>query len=191
MNAVVEAGCVTLSAALDDAVRGERDPERITRRVRDVLTELIHAGAVHLPEAVREPVPGSYARRLVCANPDLGYTALAMVWGVGQGTAVHDHAGLWCVEGVVEGRITVTQYELLERDGKRCRFDRKEPGEAGVGSAGRLIPPHDYHTIQNALPDQPSITIHVYGGEMDHCFIYEPRENGWYEEIAKTLTLTA
>ena len=46
-----------------------------------------------------------------------------MTWGPGQRTALHDHAGIWCVEGVVEGEMAVTRYELLEEeeDGL-CRF---------------------------------------------------------------------
>ena len=35
-----------------------------------------------------------------------------MTWGPGQGTPVHDHGGLWCVEGVVEGQIAVTRYDV-------------------------------------------------------------------------------
>ena len=40
------------------------------------------------------------------------YSAIVMTWGPGQGTAVHDHGGLWCVEGVVDGEIAVTQYDV-------------------------------------------------------------------------------
>jgi hypothetical protein len=54
-----------------------------------------------------------------------------------------------------------------------------------------LIPPHDYHVLANALPDRPSITLHVYGGEMDHCNVFEPRADGWYEQIPRQLELTA
>jgi predicted metal-dependent enzyme (double-stranded beta helix superfamily) len=165
--------------------------EARTRAVRDVLTDLIHRHAINLPESLTRPVPGSYARRLIHANPHLGYTALAMVWGPGQGTPLHDHAGLWCVEGVVAGLIEVTQYDLLERCDHLCRFERQGTELAGVGSAGRLIPPFDYHTIANALEGESSVTIHVYGGDMDHCSIYLPTGEGWYEEVSRELKLTA
>ena len=37
---------------------------------------------------------------------------------------------------------------------------------AGIGEAGRLIPPTDHHVIANALRDRPSVTLHIYGGEL-------------------------
>lgn len=185
------AGCERLVRDLDDAVGRSRTVEEVTRAVQRTLSGVIQDGAVELPAHLSRSDPASYARRLVHANPALNYTVLAMVWGPGQGTALHDHAGLWCVEGVLEGRIRVTQYELLERSGGRCRFRRHEAGEEEVGSAGRLIPPWDYHVLTNALPESASITIHVYGGEMDRCNVFEPRDDGWYEEIPRRLVLTA
>jgi predicted metal-dependent enzyme (double-stranded beta helix superfamily) len=187
----VHPGCRALVGALDGVVASRATAEVTTRAVRDVLHELIEQGGIELPEELRRPAPDSYARRLVHSSPELGYTVLAMVWGPGQGTPLHDHAGVWCVEGVLDGRIEVTQYRLLERDGKRCRFERQGTTAAGIGSAGRLIPPFDFHTIANARPGAPSITIHVYGGEMDHCSIFEPRGGDWYEEVPRRLSLSS
>jgi oxalate decarboxylase/phosphoglucose isomerase-like protein (cupin superfamily) len=51
-----------------------------------------------------------------------------------------------------------------------------------------LIPPFEYHVLENA-GDTPAVTLHVYGGEMDHCHIFEPVENGWlrrYRELSYT-----
>ena len=49
---------------------------------------------------------------------------------------------------------------------------------ATAGSAGALIPPFEHHVLANARPDRASLTLHVYGGEMDHCDIFEPVERG-------------
>jgi predicted metal-dependent enzyme (double-stranded beta helix superfamily) len=186
----IHPGCRALVEALDEVLACAAAPEVMTRAVRDVLHELIEQGDLELPAELRRPAPSSYARRLVYASPDLGYNVLAMVWGPGQATPLHDHAGMWCVEGVLDGQIEVTQYRLVERNGKLCRFEPQGATTAGIGSAGRLIPPFDYHTIANARPAGASITLHVYGGEMDHCSIFEPRSGGWYEEVARQLSLS-
>ena len=42
--------------------------------------------------------------------------------------------------------------------------------------------------LENAS-DAPSVTLHVYGGEMDHCQVFEPVENRWlrrYRELRYT-----
>lgn len=116
------------------------------------------------------------------------YTAVVMTWGPGQGTPVHDHGGLWCVEGVVEGEMSVTQYDVQpEGDAFRVVATGK-PLTAGVGTAGRLIPPTDYHVLANAQPDAPSVTLHVYGGNLDGCRIFTPRQDGRYQESLRTLS---
>jgi predicted metal-dependent enzyme (double-stranded beta helix superfamily) len=113
-----------------------------------------------------------------------------MVWGQGQGTALHDHAGIWCVECVYQGRITVTSYSVRGGNPETgvVQFEREKEIVAGPGEAGALIPPFEYHVIANA--DQaPSVTIHVYGGEMDHCHVFTPVEGGHrreYRELSYT-----
>ena len=56
-----------------------------------------------LPDRFRVARAEGYARRLLHRNDRLGYTAVVMTWAPGQRTPLHDHAGIWCVEGVVEG----------------------------------------------------------------------------------------
>jgi predicted metal-dependent enzyme (double-stranded beta helix superfamily) len=109
-----------------------------------------------------------------------------MTWGPQQGTSIHDHAGLWCVEGVFKGSIEVQQYELTAREGDRFRFEPRGSFHAGIGSTGCLIPPHEYHTIRNAS-SRPAVSVHVYGGDMTRCSVFEPEGEGWYMRREKTL----
>jgi hypothetical protein len=60
---------------------------------------------------------------------------------------------------------------------------------AGVGEAGALIPPHEYHWIRN--PDaEPAVTIHVYGGEMNHARVFLPLDGGGYRREQHALSYT-
>ncbi len=171
-------GLTTLLAHLDEAAR-LGDSATITAHVKTCLETAIHAGAVELPERLCRPRAEGYARRLLHRNDELGYTAVVMTWGPGQRTPLHDHAGIWCVEGVVRGRIDVTQYDLVDTTGDRFRFQSRGCVHAEVGSAGCLIPPFEYHVIAN-VTDKPAITLHVYGGEMSECHVFEPAAEGGY-----------
>lgn len=173
---------------LCDAVR-LGDVESITQRIKSDLESFIPAEGLRLPDRFRRVKPGSYARRLLYRDPDLGFTALVMTWGPGQRTALHDHAGIWCVEGVVEGEMEVSRYEMLgeEMDG-RCRFVERGQVAATAGTAGALIPPFEHHVLANARPDHASLTLHVYGGEMDHCDVFEPLGGDFYRRRSRTLT---
>jgi hypothetical protein len=111
-----------------------------------------------------------------------------MTWGPGQGTILHDRAGIWCVEGTVSGEMEVLQYELAERTrGGGYRFVERGRVRALAGSAGALIPPFEYHVLRNGLADGVSVTLHVYGGEMDHCHLFEPAGDGAYRRVERPL----
>lgn len=170
---------------LDAVIHGEAG-DRIPERVKALLIESIHGGALALPEGFRTPIEGTYARRLLHRDPLGDYTIVVMTWGPGQKTALHDHAGIWCVECVVDGNMEVAQYDLQSQQDGHYRFEERSRVIAGRGSAGCLIPPFEYHTLGN-VAETPSITLHVYGGEMDHCHVFEPDADGSYRRIRKEL----
>ena len=183
-------GAQRLVDALDAAIC--RDcPTEITDQLRHTLCRLIRDPEVKLPDCVFEPVGDHYARRELYRSEDHGYSVIAMTWGPGQGTPVHDHSGLWCVEGVWDGELEIVQYELLERDGDRFRFRAAGGMHAGPGSAGSLIPPHEYHTIRNASTDAIAVSLHIYQAEMACCTKFHPQASDpsgeWYLREAAQL----
>ena len=114
-----------------------------------------------------------------------------MTWGPGQGTAVHDHGGLWCVEGVVDGEIAVTQYLVQQETDGYFRVTPIGSLLAGTRLApGCLIPPTDHHVLANARPSKASVTLHVYGGDLDDCKVFLPATpDGRYEETTTMLSV--
>jgi 3-mercaptopropionate dioxygenase len=179
-------GQAKLVSALDAAV-ATGDQHAITSALRNTLCALIRDHDVHLPDCVHDPIIDHYARRELYRSPRHGYSVVAMTWGPGQGTPVHDHSGLWCVEGVWDGELEITQYELLERDGERFRFRAAGGMQAGPGSAGSLIPPHEYHSIRNASPDAVAVSLHIYKAPMECCSMFVPQDGEWYMRASNPL----
>lgn len=184
-------GAERLIKAVDDAVCCG-DPRELVERIKKNLCALIRGNELVIPECVCKPVEGHYARRLLYKSERYGYSMVVMTWGPGQGTAVHDHAGMWCVEAVCEGSIRVVQYEPVERRGEdEFRFEQEDSIRASVGTAGCLIPPHEHHTIHNASDSERAVTLHIYGGEMECCNVFEPIGDGWYRRQRKPLAYDA
>jgi len=179
-----------LIAAVDHAVQHD-DPQQIAKTLRGALREAIADSRIQLPSCCHRPISDHYARRELYRSADYGYSIVAMSWAPGQGTPLHDHSGLWCVEGVWLGQLEVTQYRLLERDGDRFRFQPERSIIGDCGSAGSLIPPHEYHTIRNTSDDQLAISVHVYQGEMTRSAVFEPAGDGWYERRMKEMETDA
>src|SRR3546814_11818176 len=112
-----------------------------------------------------------------------------MTWAHGQGTPIHDHCGLGGVEGGWDGELESTQYELLERDVERFRFRADGGMHAGPGSAGSLIPPHEYHTITNASGDKIAFQLHLYKAPIDICSKFQPQSDRQRDRTGKNVTV--
>jgi predicted metal-dependent enzyme (double-stranded beta helix superfamily) len=165
------------------------DEAKTTDALRNALCKLIRNPEVRLPPCVFESAEDHYARRELYRSEEHGYSVVVMTWGPHQGTPIHDHAGQWCVEGVWQGFLEITPYELVESKDGRFRFEPRGTMNAGAGSAGSLIPPHEYHTILNPSDDANAVSLHIYRRPLDACSKFYPTDAGWYECNASQMTL--
>ncbi|WDS36539.1 cysteine dioxygenase family protein [Pseudoxanthomonas sp.] len=177
-----------LIRALDAAV-ALGDDHAVAEALRDTLASLIVDTHVQLPALVQQPAEDHYARRELYVSPEHGYSVVAMTWGPRQGTQIHDHAGVWCVEGVWQGQLEITQYALAEHVDSAYRFTAADTQLAEAGSAGALIPPHEYHTIRNASDADIAVSLHVYKHSLDRCGIYlaDAQRPGWMQCEDRTI----
>lgn len=179
-------GALELVQAIDAAV-ALPEGAAMADALRTALCRLIGDPAVRLPDCVFECVADHYARRELYRSERHGYSVVAMTWGPGQGTPLHDHAGQWCVEGVWQGMLEVTPFELLEVQDARYRFEPRGTMNAGPGSAGSLIPPHEHHTIRNPSDEAIAVSLHIYRRPLENCATFDPQADGWY--VRNTLAL--
>ncbi|UCE04027.1 MAG: cysteine dioxygenase family protein [Candidatus Latescibacterota bacterium] len=179
----------SLMRRLDHAASVE-NAKTICRNIKDVLMEELGNRRVRIPEEYLAPVTTGYARRLLYKDHASRFSVVVMVWGPGQGTPLHDHAGHWCVECVYEGRIRVTSYDVDHERESGVLFKKADSVVSGVGAAGALIPPFEYHTIENPF-DERAVTIHVYKGELTWCHAFEPLDDkGWHRRTRRALVYT-
>ncbi|HEY3174602.1 MAG TPA: cysteine dioxygenase family protein [Candidatus Polarisedimenticolia bacterium] len=170
---------------MDEIVARGRRTSETALAVKERLAALI-AQCPELPEQVLGLSSIHYARHLLYRDPAVRYEVVVMAWGPGQHTPIHDHSGIWCVEGVIEGTIDVTRYDVKDLTGDSARVEPLEVIHAGLGQCGALIPPVEYHRITNATP-RPAFTIHVYGGTMATCRIFTERADGRYAVSVREL----
>ncbi len=174
-----------------DAAVATDDPHVICQNVKRVLEEVVSAGEHFVSADFLKPAPDRYARRLLHRDPTGRYTVVVMVWDRGQGTPLHDHAGMWCVECVYRGRIRVSSFDLIgDPEAGDVNFTPETVVLAGIGEAGALIPPFEYHKIEN--PDaSPAVTLHVYGGEMSWSHAFVPVEGGGFRRETRQLSYSS
>jgi predicted metal-dependent enzyme (double-stranded beta helix superfamily) len=169
----------------------QQNPTKIANSLRRALCDLILDPEVQLPACCFVPANGHYARRELYRSEQHGFSVIAMTWGPGQGTPIHDHNGMWCVEGLWRGSLEITPFELTNQRRGLYRFEPRGTMTVGRGSTGSLIPPHEYHTIWNPSSEVTAVSVHVYREPMDRCSVFRPIRNGWYIRDERQLSLDA
>jgi len=115
-----------------------------------------------LPESFARPDPQRYRQYLLHCDALERFSIVSFVWGPGQRTPIHDHT-VWGLVGVLRGEEGAIGYRqtasgALEAVGE----SRLKPGDIEAVSP-RI---GDIHAVFNGLTDRPSISIHVYGGNI-------------------------
>ena len=115
-----------------------------------------------LPDAFAKPHPDKYQQYLLYCDPFERFSLASFIWGPGQTTPVHDHT-VWGLVGVLRGAEACDEFDLRAgqpvANGHRHTLRRGQI-EAVSPTLG------DWHRVANALSDQASISIHVYGGDI-------------------------
>jgi 3-mercaptopropionate dioxygenase len=113
----------------------------------------------------RVPDRDRYRQHLLYVSPDRRLSIVALVWLPGQRTPIHDHVS-WCVVGVYEGRERETRYRAVETDGRRY-LEALGSIDAGPGHVEVIVPSTaDIHAV-TAVGDGPTISLHVYGADIE------------------------
>lgn len=141
--------------------QGLPEPD-LVNAVRGELQRLI-ATDDWLPEAAAQPHPQHYQQYLLHCDPLERFSVVSFVWGPGQRTPVHDHM-VWGLVGMLRGGETAQSYApdaagAMQPQGP---LEQLRPGDIAHVSPTT----GDVHLVANALADQPSISIHVYGGNI-------------------------
>lgn len=152
----------------------DRDDDRVVEA--EALVEKLIRDTSWLPSEKLEPDANHYARHSLYCDPKDRFEILTLIWSPGQGTPIHDHDGTWGVEGVVAGRMRVTNF-LKMKDVSDNVVKLRNSGTMSINeqSTGQLLPPADCHILE-AEGDQTVITIHVYGKQLKKFKIFVPLE---------------
>jgi predicted metal-dependent enzyme (double-stranded beta helix superfamily) len=148
------------AAFVRDAERLVDDPYAIAER----LAPLLAVDGWLAPEHQRGSRDG-YRQHLLHVSESRRLSVVALVWLPGQRTPIHDHVS-WCVVGVYRGLEDETRFRLVERNGER-RLLPVDRVQAPAGHVEALVPPaENIHSVA-AVGNRKTISIHVYGVDIE------------------------
>jgi len=116
-----------------------------------------------LPPPVATARHDRYQQYLLHLDPDERFSVVSFVWGPGQSTPVHNHT-VWGLVGVLRGTEEVQPFT---RQPSGALVPAGPPVQMTPGMVDSVSPARgDIHSVRNFHPDAPSISIHVYGGNI-------------------------
>lgn len=131
--------------------------------------------------ALCDKQPDTFSRWLFERERDGRYTGLVMVWPAGYSTPIHDHAGLWGIELVLQGALGVDDYEV-EPDNAQPRFIGSTVLDEGQSCAFNGTSGHA-HRCTNLSARRPAVTLHVYGGLLEAYRNFDQLDDGRYVPV--------
>lgn len=145
---------------------GDLSPDEVAT-LRDQLTELVWTdGCPRADSFFGHAQPAHYRRQLIAAAPDGGYTMLLIAWPPGYVTPLHDHAGLWGIELVLDGALQVDEY-FSDGGTHTPTLQPQRSLMLGSGDSAVFLDPAYVHRCRNLSLQQPALSLHVYGGVLD------------------------
>ena len=120
-----------------------------------------------LPDACSHAEPGAYRQYLLHCDPLERFSVVSFCWGPGARTPVHDHT-VWGLVGILRGAESCREYApQAGPQGEPRVVDRGHEHLMERGAIEAVSPTvGDWHVVANALPDQTSVSIHVYGANI-------------------------
>jgi predicted metal-dependent enzyme (double-stranded beta helix superfamily) len=124
-----------------------------------------------------------YTRNLIDKTPL--YELIAICWGVGQASSVHNHRDQNCWMAVPVGRLLVDNYRVISQklEAGTCRLESADTIEMNAAHPCAVDPLEPVHRVYNPREfNQRAVSLHVYSRPFDSCVVYSA-EQGTCGEI--------
>lgn len=140
---------------------------------RPLLVDLLRRDE-WLPAQYAQPNPDRYQQYLLHCDPMERFSIVSFVWDVNQETPIHDHT-VWGILGVLRGAEISQRY--IGGDGEMHKLGPEEI--LGAGAIDMVSPRiGDIHKVSNGNHRGPSVSIHVYGGNIGRIYRHTYKFDG-------------
>jgi hypothetical protein len=150
-----------------------------TRAAIEALSDRLAERAMRADAPRASTPPRGRYRRLLVAG-DWTHSCLLIQWPAAHRTPIHDHAGLWGIELVLDGVLEVEEFALaggLEQP----VLSPARTLMLGAGDAAVFTGRHYAHRCRNLSATRPALSLHVYGGELERYHAFEADPHGGHD----------
>ena len=149
-------------------------------RLRQRLSQLAWRADCPSVASVTESIADDgYTRHLLASGGSGAHQALLIAWPPNHQTPLHDHAGLWGIELVLDGALSVSEHRV-DRHATRTVLHLQRSLVLGIGDAAAFAGRNYAHTCRNLSENRAAISLHVYGGALERYSTFTVKAAGDY-----------
>lgn len=173
----------------------ESDLDRRWNNLRPILAELLADPEVieaskNWPDCV--PADGRAENLLFYVDPDYGFAINGLTKGdarQGQRARIHDHAHIYTLYGVLDGRERVVRFDRLDDRSKPDYAEIRQSSDVLVGPGEiDLVKPYEIHTEITVGERTVALIIRSQKGGDFNQGRYNPEKNEYYESLGPRQT---
>jgi len=173
----------------------EPDLDKRWNALRPILAELLADPEVleaskHWPDCV--PANGRAENLLFYEDPDYGFAINGLVKGrAGQAerARIHDHAHIYTLYGVLDGRERIERYERLDDRSRPDYAEIRKTADMPVGPGEiDLVKPYEIHTEITVGERTVAVIIRSQKGGDFNQGRYDPETFAYYESLGPRQT---
>jgi len=173
----------------------ESDLDKRWNGLRPILAELLAdpeviAASKRWPDCV--PANGRAENLLFYEDPEYGFAINGLTKGEarhGQRARIHDHAHIYTLYGVLDGRERVIRYDRLDDRSKSNYVEIREASDVLVGPGEiDLVKPYEIHTELTVGERTVAVIIRSQKGGDFNQGRYIPEKNEYYESLGPRQT---
>jgi predicted metal-dependent enzyme (double-stranded beta helix superfamily) len=178
-----------------DLFSEEPDPEKRWTELTPILAELladpeVQEASKQWPDCV--PADGRAENLLFYEDPDYGFAINGLTKGAarqGGRTQIHDHAHIYTLYGVLDGRERVERYERVDDRSKPDYAEIRRSQDVLVGPGEiDLVRPYEVHCERTVGERTVAVIIRSQKGGTFNQGRYDPETNRYWESLGPRQT---
>jgi predicted metal-dependent enzyme (double-stranded beta helix superfamily) len=178
-----------------DLFSREPDLDKRWNALKPILAELLAdpevlAASKNWPDCV--PSEGRAENLLFYEDPDYGFAINGLTKGdarQGRAARIHDHAHIYTLYGVLDGRERIIRYDRLDDRSKPGYAEIKQSSDVLVGPGEiDLVKPDEIHTELTVGERTVAVIIRSQRGGDFNQGRYVPEKNEYYESLGPRQT---
>lgn len=113
-----------------------------------------------------------YTRNLISKGIADKYNLMALCWGEGHGSAIHDHADAHCFMKMLQGELQETRFAWPDKNNPDEPLKETGRSKMPLNGVCYINDSLGLHRVENPSHTEPAVSLHLYCPPFQQCGVF-------------------